>query len=576
MPQITRQIGTLEDILSKVFGIQAFRPKQKEIIEALLKGEDVLALLPTGGGKSLCYQLPALAMPGVCLVVSPLVALMKDQVEALKKKNVLAEALYSGLSYREVDRILDNCVHGNVKMLYVAPERLKSELFLERFKQMNVNLIAVDEAHCISDWGYDFRPAYLNIHLIRNIKPKVPCIALTATATPKVQEDIQSKLRFKHARIFRTSFLRKNIALSCIKTELKQKAILERIKLIDGQGIVYVRTRKAAKEMAVYLVRNQISATIYHAGLNQVERQKANDQWQKGEAKVIVATNAFGMGIDKSDVRFVYHYDLPESLEAYYQEAGRAGRDGLPAEAILFYFEGDIHAAREKIQISFPSIEYLRSTYQHLANYYRLAIGSAELESFDFDFDDFRTRFKLEVVSSYNALKKLEDEGYIHLNESFYAPSKAFFLIPYDKLYEFQLKFPRLDLYIKALLRIYGGDMFLHYTTISESKLASYLKVTEAELVKNLELLEKQNVIDYEPSNSKSKITFITPRLDAVYLSFNQKKMQEQKARKVEKQEEVIHYLLSSTMCRMRYILDYFGEDENSKCSKCDNCVNLG
>lgn len=566
-------IATLEDILQKYWGHSAFRPKQKEIIESVLKGEDVLALLPTGGGKSLCYQLPALYLEGICVVVSPLVALMKDQVAALKSKNVIAEAVYSGLSYREIDRILDNCVHGNVKMLYVSPERLKSELFIERFKQMNVSLLAIDESHCISEWGYDFRPAYLNIHLIRELKPKVPCLALTATATPKVQEDIQSKLRFKHARVFRSSFARPNISFSCVKTELKQKTILEKLKVIEGQGIVYVRSRKAAKELTLYFGRNGIKSTFYHAGLSQDDRQIANDRWQNGEAKVIIATNAFGMGIDKSDVRFVYHYDIPESLEAYYQEAGRAGRDNKPAEACLFYYEGDISNAREKLEASFPSVEYLRSTYQHLANYYRLAVGSAELEAFDFDFEDFKSRFKLEVIPAYNALKKLEDEGYIQLNEHFHSASKAIFLVSYEKLYEFQIKFPRLDVFIKTLLRLYGGDMFYHYTTISESKLASFLKMPGAELIKNLETLKKLGVIDYEPTNSKSKLTFLTPRYDSVNLSLNRKKMDEQKANKLHKLEEMIAYSNADKMCRMNFILEYFGEQSGTRCLKCDNCL---
>ncbi len=566
-------MATIHQILQQYWKYSHFRPQQQEIVEAVIGKNDVLALLPTGGGKSLCYQLPAVAMQGVCLVVSPLVALMKDQVEALRAKNIPAEAIYSGLNYKEVDRILDNCVYGHVKLLYVAPERLKSELFLERFRRMNICLLAVDEAHCISEWGYDFRPAYFNIHTLRELKPQVPCIALTATATPKVEEDIKAKLALKKPQVFKASYARPNLVFSCVNTEMKARTMLEHPAMKQGRGIVYARSRKATKELTMYFLKNCIPTTFYHAGLSHHERQEAMQKWTKGGARVMVATNAFGMGIDKDDVRFVFHYDLPESLEAYYQEAGRAGRDGKEAHCVLFYFDGDIQLAMQKLESSFPPIEYIRNVYQLLANYYQLAVGSAELEAFDFDFDDFRSRYKLEVVPCYNALKKLEEEGYIHLNESFYTPSKVYIPISYEQLYEFQVKYPRLDPFIKSLLRMYGGDLFTHFTMISESKLAKLMQLAVSELVSNLEVLHKQGILCYQPTNSKPKLTFLTPRYDARNLPLNKRKMDELKQRKVHKQEEMIHYAKADRMCRIAFILEYFGEEHNAKCGKCDNCL---
>ena len=566
-------MDTIYHILQQYWNYSHFRPQQQEIVEAVIEGNDVLALLPTGGGKSLCYQLPALAKEGVCLVISPLVALMKDQVEALRAKNIPAEAIYSGLNYKEVDRILDNCVYGHVKLLYVAPERLKSEVFLERFQRMNVSLLAVDEAHCISEWGYDFRPAYFNIYILRELKPKMACIALTATATPKVEEDIKAKLALKMPQVFKASYARQKLLFSCVKTEMKARAMLEHSAMKQGRGIVYARSRKATKELTLFFLKHHIPTTFYHAGLSHHERQEAMQKWMKGGARVMVATNAFGMGIDKDDVRFVFHYDLPESLEAYYQEAGRAGRDGKEAHCVLFYFDGDIQLARQKLESSFPPIDYIRNVYQSLANYFQLAVGSAELEAFDFDFDDFRSRYKLEVVPSYNALKKLEEEGYIHLNESFHTPSKAYIPISYEQLYEFQVKYPRLDPFIKALLRLYGGDLFTHFTMISEAKLAKLMQVSVSELVSNLDILHKQGILHYQPTNSKPKLSFLTPRYDARNLPLNKKKMDELKQRKVHKQEEMIHYAKADRMCRMTFILEYFGEENSPKCGNCDNCL---
>ena len=531
-----------------------------------------MALLPTGGGKSVCYQVPGLMLEGVCIVVSPLIALMKDQVEALKRKNITAEALFSGLPYREIDRILDNCVFNKVKFLYVAPERLKSDLFLERFQKMTISLIAIDEAHCISEWGYDFRPSYLNIHEIRVLKPNVSCIALTATATPKVQEDIQVKLKLKNPSIFRSGFSRKNLNFSCYQTENKQKDILRDLNRVEGQGIIYVRSRKAAKELALYFQKQKTSTVFYHAGMSHADRQYAMDKWLKNEARIMIATNAFGMGIDKENVRFVFHYDVPESLEAYYQEAGRAGRDGERSVCVLYYHESDINNAKEKLEKAFPPVEFIKKVYQNLANYYRLAVGSAHLESFDFDIDDFRKTYSSDVMLTYNSLKTLEDQAFINLNESFHVPSKVTIIVSYKDLYEFQVQNPKLDIYIKTLLRLYGGDIYTHYLTISESKMARNLETNLSDVTYHLNLLVKSNIIAYEPANGKPKLTFLTPRYDASTLPLDRKKLETLKGRREAKLNEMIEYIHTEKMCRMLFITEYFGEQTGIRCGLCDNC----
>jgi len=514
-------------------------------------------------------------LDGVCIVVSPLVALMKDQVDALKKKNIPAEAIFSGLPYKEIDRILDNCVFNKVKFLYVAPERLKSDLFLERFNRMTVSLIAIDEAHCISEWGYDFRPSYHNIHEIRILKPKVNCIALSATATPKVQEDIQAKLKLKTPIIYRSGFSRKNLNFSTYKTESKQRDILRDINRVEGQGIIYVRSRKAAKDLALYFQKFKQSAVFYHAGMSHIDRQQAMEKWLKNEVRIIVATNAFGMGIDKDNVRFVFHYDIPESLEAYYQEAGRAGRDGLPSVCVLYYHESDINIALEKLEQAFPPIESIKKVYQNLANYYRLAVGSAELESFDFDIDDFIKKYSLEAMVTYNSLKTLEDQGFINLNESFHVPSRISILLAYEDLYEFQLKNPTLDIYIKTLLRLYGGDLYTHFINIVESKIARTLQTSLADVTYHLNLLAKQNIIVYEPANGKPKITYLSPRHDANALPLDRVRIDTLKSRKSARLKEMIEYIRSTKLCRMLFITEYFGEESGTRCGLCDNCRKL-
>ena len=542
-------------------------------MNSVLSGKDVLALLPTGGGKSVCYQVPGMIFEGVCIVVSPLIALMKDQVEALKRKSITAEALFSGLPYREIDRILDNCVFNKVKFLYVAPERLKSDLFLERFKKMTISLIAIDEAHCISEWGYDFRPSYLNIHEIRDLKPSVPCIALSATATPKVQEDIQAKLKLKNAEIFRAGFSRKNLNFSCYKTENKQKDILRDINRVEGQGIVYVRSRKAAKELSVYFQKQQASAVFYHAGMTQADRQQSMEKWLKNEARVMVATNAFGMGIDKDNVRFVFHYDVPESLEAYYQEAGRAGRDEKKAYAVALFNKIDLEELEDSVERKYPPVELIKRVYQALANYYKIPVGGGEFAGFSFDIQDFAGIFGLPVSETHYALKLLEEEGFIQLSENFNDPAKLHFLVDNRQLYDFQIRYQEMDSFIKVLLRIYGGELFTEYVRISESELAQIYFAPVAEVIKKLTFLKERDIVVYEPRRDKPQLTFLTPRYDATLLPLNIFEIEKKKQRDRHKAKAVINYASNTKRCRTILLLEYFNEFDGKDCGVCDVCL---
>ncbi|HEY0244719.1 MAG TPA: ATP-dependent DNA helicase RecQ, partial [Mucilaginibacter sp.] len=415
---------TIQEILKTYWKHDAFRPMQEDIISSVLLGHDTLALLPTGGGKSICFQVPALAKEGICIVISPLIALMKDQVENLKAKGIEAISITSGMGKREIDIALDNCIYGPIKFLYLSPERLLSELVRERIKYMNVNLIAVDEAHCISQWGYDFRPAYLHIANLRELHPAVPVLALTATATEDVRVDIQDKLQFKNPVVFQKSFERKNISYVVQHTESKLRKMLDIANGVKGSGIVYLRSRKECAEIAKFYTDNGINADYYHAGLSADERAKKQEGWKNNKIRIIVATNAFGMGIDKPDVRFVIHKDLPESLEAYYQEAGRAGRDEHKAYTVLLYNHPDRLRQEKMFLLNFPSVEEIKLVYHHLANYYQLAYGAGEGLSFDLDLGDFCSRFKLDAIKTLNALKFLEADEYLTFNESVFLPSR--------------------------------------------------------------------------------------------------------------------------------------------------------
>ena len=560
-------------LLKEVFGWKEFRPVQKQVIDAVYQGEDTLAILPTGGGKSLCYQVPGLAKEGICIVISPLIALMKDQVDYLKARGVKAVALHAGMSAREIDTLLDNCIRGGVKFLYLSPERLKSELFVERFKQMNLNLIAVDEAHCISQWGYDFRPAYLEIATIRAYHPKVNVLALTASATPEVENDILEKLQLKKPATFHQSFARKNLSYSVRLVENKLEKGLEILKRISGSAIWYVRTRQATQQLAKQLQQLGFSAAAYHAGMTALDRSAKQEAWKANQVRIMVSTNAFGMGIDKPDVRVVLHSDLPENLESYYQEAGRAGRDGQKAYAVLLTNAQDFEQLLDRAALVYPPIEFLRRMYQCLANYFQLAIGAQSLRSYDFEISDFANTYQLPVLDSFYALKVLEEEGLIALNESFFAPSRAHFLVNPQRLYEVQIQHAKLDPVVKILLRTHGGNLFSEYFTIHEARLAKAAGMDETVFIKFLLELAKMEVLDYEPRKDRPQLTFLTERYDAATLPLNFKRITLRRELTLHKATQMVAYAHQTRICRTQFIQAYFGEFSDESCGVCDRCV---
>lgn len=563
----------IHHILQQYWGYTTFRPLQKEIIQAVLTGQDVLALLPTGGGKSICFQVPALAKEGICLVVTPLIALMKDQVAQLKRRGIPAAAIFAGMKPQEIDLALDNSIYGQLKFLYVSPERLKTELFQERVQKMTINLLAIDEAHCISQWGYDFRPAYLAIADLRPLIPTVNIIALTATATRAVKQDIQAKLQMHNAALFQQSFARDNLAYVVRKTEDKDRTLLRILNSIRGTTIIYTYTRKKAKAVANFLSQHSISASFYHAGLTNEERTHRQDAWIQNKIRVIVATNAFGMGIDKPDVRLVVHVDLPTTLEAYYQEAGRAGRDQQKAYAIVLYDEQDIDELRASIQEAHPTVECLKKVYQHLANYYQVAVGTHAMTTYDFDWEDFASAYRLKAQEAYQAIKRLESEGLIQLNEAFSQPSRLHIAIDSQALYAFQVAHASYDILIKALLRLYGGELWTDFCNISEKKIAQYLHTEPATVIQHLHALHRLGVIQYSPRKDKPQLTLITARYPAFQIPLDTKKLREKSKLATEKAEAVIHYITHATRCRSQLLLAYFDEVSYQRCGLCDICL---
>ncbi len=567
-------LETPRALLQRYWKYSQFRPLQEEIIQSILKGNDTLAILPTGGGKSVCFQVPAMALEGLCVVVTPLVALMKDQVEQLRKRSIHAVSIHSGMSRAEIDLVLNNAIYGDIKFLYVSPERLQTEIFKTRFRQMKVSMVAVDEAHCISQWGYDFRPPYLQIAMLRELKPDIPFIALTATATRRVRDDIIDKLNFRQGHgLFQRSFARDNLSFVVRKTESKDKKLLEILRRVPGTAIIYVRSRRATQQMAQWLNRQGVEASFYHAGLGFEERTRRQEEWIANQTRVMVATNAFGMGIDKPDVRLVVHLDLPENLEAYYQEAGRGGRDGLRAYAVVLHQDADAVNLLTRTEQSQPSYEFLKRIYQALANFFQLAVGSGAGESHDFDVRDFSERFGFNPVEVYNGLKKLEEEGLLQFNESYYSPSVLHLMTDPTKLYEFQVANARFDDIIKMLLRLFGGELFSGFMKISESYLAKALKQKVEDVTDQLKHLHNLNVLAYVPMKDKPQVTFVAPRHDAEKLPVDRRRMDERKKLIIDNARAVVDFVENGFRCRMQLIQDYFGETTFKTCGICDICI---
>lgn len=565
-------MSNLHQILKQYWGYDSFRPLQEDVINTVLDGKDVLALMPTGGGKSLCYQVPAMAQEGMCLVISPLIALMKDQVENLRRKSITAFAIYSGMSRKEVIQTFKVATESNCKFLYVSPERLETPLFKEYLPGLNITLIAVDEAHCVSQWGYDFRPPYLRIAALREELPNVPILALTASATPAVQTDICQKLEFDNPGIFRQSFERPNLSYSTFKVDSKINKIIEILRKVPGTSIVYCKSRKRTKEISDLLRLQQISADYYHAGLVQEERSKKQEAWIHNKTRVIVCTNAFGMGIDKPDVRTVIHADVPDCLENYYQEAGRAGRDGKKSFAVLLYDERDIEELQQMAALRFPSLEEIRNTYQSIANYLQIPTGAGEGQYYDFDISDFLRKFKLTGHLTSYALKALEQEGWLSFNEQVFLPAKAVFKINKNSLYDFEKGNPALENCIKTLLRSYEG-IFDQTASISEKMIAGLMKVDVEEVKKQLQELHDSGVIDYQPQKDTPQLYLLRNRIKAEDISINMVAYHERKEQFQQRMKQMVVYVKELTECRSRIIGIYFGDDKIKTCGVCDNCL---
>ena len=558
-------------ILKEHFGYPAFRPLQEEIIQSILEGKDTLALLPTGGGKSVCYQVPALCMPGICLVVTPLIALMKDQVMQLRRRNISALAIHSGMAFFEVKKALENATTGHFKFLFVSPERLQTRLFLEYLPGMPINLLAVDEAHCISQWGYDFRPPYLRIAELREELDKVPVLALTASATPEVAKDICDKLGMEKPAVFTQSFARPNISFSAFETPHKLNKLLDILNSVPGSALVYCRNRKLTREIAMWLSQQGISASFYHAGLSSEDRTIRQEEWIRSKTRVMACTNAFGMGIDKPDVRVVVHIGPPDNLEDYYQEAGRAGRDGKKSYAVLLYTQAGIADLEEGVNKKYPPIPVIREVYQAVANFLQLPTGSGEGQYYDFDLARFCERFKQNPVTTTNALQTLAAEGYISFSESVFIPSRLGFKCSKEYIYQFEKEQPALDPMIKTLLRTYEG-IFDNEVNISERTLARLLRLEVADVLSQLNSLAFYQLVHYIPKKDSPQVFFPYNRIPADQLSINQKAYGERKQRHLHRVKAMISYANGNT-CRSKAMQHYFGEKEASECGTCDYCL---
>lgn len=561
-------------LLKKYWGYDDFRGIQREIIESIGSGHDTLGLMPTGGGKSITFQVPALAMEGVCVVITPLIALMKDQVHHLRQRGIMAAAIYSGMQHDDIIRILENCILGSTKLLYVSPERLGSGLFQTKLRHMKVSFITVDEAHCISQWGYDFRPSYLQIADIRRICPDIPVLALTATATPKVVEDICDKLTLSTPHtfnIFRMSFERKNLTYLVSHAMDKRTELIQLLNGEKGAAIVYVRSRRHAREVAELLTEAGLSATFYHAGLEHAVKDQRQRDWQHDRVSIMVATNAFGMGIDKPDVRIVAHYDCPDSIEAYFQEAGRAGRDGQPSRAILLYNAADEPKLRKRISDTFPEKEYIRKVYDHLAYYYQIATGDGYGVSREFNIDDFCRKFNHFPIRVHAALQILQRAGYIEYTEEQDNQARVRFLVTRDDLYRLRGDSPNEERVIVALLRSYGG-LFADYGFIDESMIANQCGMKSHEVYQTLKGLSEKHILHFIPRKQVPYIRYMQRREDSEHVQLSKEVYEKRLTQYKERIEAMLRYAKDNSRCRSRQLLEYFGEKDTKDCGQCDVC----
>ncbi len=561
-----------QDILRQYWGYPDFRGIQREIIESIAAGKDTLGLMPTGGGKSITFQVPALAQEGVCIVITPLIALMKDQVQHLKQRGILADAIYTGKTRSEIVQILENCIFGGVKILYVSPERLGSEIFQTKLRHINVSFITVDEAHCISQWGYDFRPSYLKIADIREQKPGIPILALTATATPEVVDDIQEQLHFGQKNVFRMSFERKNLAYIVRTVSDKQHEMIHILQCVEGSAIVYARSRKRTKEMAELINRSGISATFYHAGLDPAVKDERQKAWQEDEVRVMVATNAFGMGIDKPDVRMVIHIDCPDSLEAYFQEAGRAGRDGEKSYAVLLYDNSDERKLKRRIDDTFPEKELIKDIYEHLAYFFQIGVTSGCGKTFEFNIEKFCYIYKYFPTKVDSALRILEHCGYLHYEDNPDGKARLMFPLGRNDLYQLDNLTPNEDAVITALLRTYGG-LFTDFVYIDESLVAHQTELSVQVVYTILKNLSARHIVNFIPQRKTPFITYTRDRVDGDRVLITEEAWESRRTQYIKRIEGMLHYAQNNHVCRSRQLLRYFGEETKKDCRQCDVCL---
>ena len=561
-----------QSILQKYWGYPDFRGIQRNIIESIANGRDTLGLMPTGGGKSITFQVPALAQEGVCIVITPLIALMKDQVQHLREHGILADAIYADKSRSEILQTLDNAIFGGVKILYVSPERLASEMFQTKLRHIHVSFITVDEAHCISQWGYDFRPSYLQIASIREMKPGIPILALTATATPEVVDDIQERLHFKEKNVFKMSFERKNLAYVVREAEDKQGEMIHILQSVGGSAIVYARSRKRTKEMAQLLSQQGITATFYHAGLDPDVKDQRQKAWQKDEVRVMCATNAFGMGIDKPDVRVVIHIDCPDSLEAYFQEAGRAGRDGQKSYAVLLYNKHDELKLCKRVDDTFPPKELIQDIYEHLAYFYQIGVGSGQGKTFEFDIEKFCVTYKYFPTKVDAALRILERSGYLHYEDNPDGKARVMFLLGRNDLYQLDQLAPSQDAVVTALLRSYGS-LFVDLTYIDETMIARQAELTIQQVYFALKSLAARHIIQFIPRRKIPFISYTRDRVDGDKVVIPKEVWESRREQYEKRIKSMIRYAKNDEVCRSRQLLAYFGEKNDSECNQCDVCL---